>query len=271
MELAPDNLGTWSNLHAVLYDDQDSEPACQCLEQALRIDGRDTKVHFFLGVARARQGKQEEADKHFDVVSNAGEAESYRLDSWSYIDEASGANTRLLGTSAKMLSLGVGAARTKGMVLEFGVRYGTSIRQIAAHANQDVHGFDTFVGLPEDWHQERAGSYSTCGELPKVPDGVYLHRGLFEDTLPPFLDNTGGNIRLMNVDCDLYSSTKTIFDHVRERITRGTVIIFDEYIGYPHWREDEFRAFQEAVHFCGWKYEYLAFSLFSKQAVVRIQ
>ena len=50
----------------------------------------------------------------------------------------------------------------------------------------------------------------------------------------------------------------------------GTVIVFDEYIGNEHWREDEFKAFQEAVLEYGWKYEYLCFSFVTKQVVVRI-
>ncbi|MDA8107986.1 MAG: hypothetical protein M0015_05070 [Betaproteobacteria bacterium] len=49
----------------------------------------------------------------------------------------------------------------------------------------------------------------------------------------------------------------------------GTVIVFDEYFGHVHWREDEFRAFQEAVAENRWRYEYLAFS--SKQPVVRMR
>ena len=48
------------------------------------------------------------------------------------------------------------------------------------------------------------------------------------------------------------------------------MIAFDEYLAHPHWREDEFRAFQEAVGQYGWAYRYLGFSLLSQQALVRI-
>jgi hypothetical protein len=43
-----------------------------------------------------------------------------------------------------------------------------------------------------------------------------------------------------------------------------------EYIGNQHWREDEYKAFQEAVERFGWKYEYLCFSFFTKQVALRI-
>ena len=74
----------------------------------------------------------------------------------------------------------------------------------------------------------------------------------------------------MNVDCDIYSSTKTIFEFLGDRIVPGTIIVFDEYLINPTWRDDEYKAFQEAVECHSWKYEYLAFNLFSKQAVVKI-
>ena len=74
----------------------------------------------------------------------------------------------------------------------------------------------------------------------------------------------------MNVDCDIYSATKTIFDLLHDRIVPGTVIAFDEYFCNPYWRQDEFKAFQEAVEQYGWTYEYLSFCPFARQAVVKI-
>ena len=160
-----------------------------------------------------------------------------------------------------------------GLVLEFGVYHGKSIRMIANHfgLSERVDGFDTFEGIPEDWHFTKAGSYSTHGSLPPAPDNVQYHKGLFSDTLPGFLDdNKEKPIRFMNIDCDLYSSTKDIFDAVADRVVPGTVIIFDEYVMNPHWREDEFRAFGEAVEKHGWRYRYVGISVISQQAVVQI-
>jgi hypothetical protein len=57
-----------------------------------------------------------------------------------------------------------------GLILEFGVRHGTSIRQLASLTPQNpIYGFDSFEGLPEDWHQESKEVYSTRGKIPKVP------------------------------------------------------------------------------------------------------
>ncbi|MEJ2564948.1 MAG: hypothetical protein P8164_01615 [Gammaproteobacteria bacterium] len=51
----------------------------------------------------------------------------------------------------------------------------------------------------------------------------------------------------MNIDCDLYSISKTVLDSLAPSIVPGTVIVFDEYVGNEHWREDVSRTFQEAV------------------------
>ena len=179
----------------------------------------------------------------------------------------------LFAFTHEMLQLAVRhSAAASGLVMEFGVFHGKSIRMLAEAFGpaQPVHGFDTFSGLPVDWHAESAGSYSTHGELPPAQDHVHYHVGTFDQTLPGFLRAHPGPIRLMNVDCDLYESTVDIFAHVHARIVPGTVVVFDEYVMNEHWEEDEFRAFKEAVARHGWKFEYLGVSVVSKQAVVRI-
>ncbi len=64
----------------------------------------------------------------------------------------------------------------------------------------------------------------------------------------------------MHVDCDIYSSTKTIFDLLASRIVAGTVIVFDEYFNYPGWRHHEYKAFQEFCATSGHSYRYLGYA-----------
>jgi hypothetical protein len=161
-------------------------------------------------------------------------------------------------------------ARVPGLVLELGVRFGASIRFIARRAAQTVHGLDSFQGLPEAWGPLPAGTYSTHGEIPTVPSNVRLHVGDFAQTLPELLRRELGRVRLVNVDCDLYSSTKMALGLLGSRIVPGSVLVFDEYFANPGWRSGEFAAFAEARAERGWQVEYLALSLFSKQAAVRI-
>lgn len=147
-----------------------------------------------------------------------------------------------------------------GLVLEFGVEDGESINFIADHLKATVHGFDSFEGLPEAWVQGQArGAMSMNGRLPDVRRNVELHVGWFRDTLPGFVARHDEHVAFMHVDCDLYSSTRCVLDHLGERIVPGTVIQFDEYFNYPGWREHEFKAFQEFVRDRRLRYDYLGY------------
>ena len=91
-----------------------------------------------------------------------------------------------------------------------------------------------------------------------------------EETLPGFVEKHQMQVRFMNIDYDIYSSTKTVLECLSAQMVAGTLIVFDEYIGNENWRVDEFKAFQEAVQKYCWKYKYLCFSFITKQAVVQI-
>jgi hypothetical protein len=161
-------------------------------------------------------------------------------------------------------------ATLEGLVLECGVAEGVSIGHLAGGVKGAVHGFDSFQGLPEDWpgRHEPQGAYSTAGRLPVVPKNVVLHPGWFAETLPRFLKRYGEPVAFLHVDCDLYSSAKTVLDLLAERIVPGTVVVFDEYFNYPSWREHEFKAFQEFVTERHIEYRYLAWAY--QQAAVLI-
>lgn len=153
-------------------------------------------------------------------------------------------------------------APKEGLVVEFGVASGASLRHLATLTPRQVHGFDSFGGLPEDWSgtKEKSGAFTQRGKLPKVPGNVALHPGWFDQTLPPFIAANSGPAAFVHVDCDIYSSTVTIFTALRERIQPGTVILFDEYFNYPGWRAHEYKAFQEFIAATGLTYKYIGVS-----------
>ncbi len=270
LALDPECVQAHANLHALVLDSADLAPAIACLRQAAKLRPDDLSLRFLLGALLEQSGDAPAAAPHLQAVAGGRALDQARLDSWRYMRGTCGDRLRLIGSPAQAFRIGLAAARSEGLVLEFGVRFGTSLRQIAALAGQPVHGFDSFQGLPEDWHAEPRGSYSTGGALPAMPANASLHAGWFDQTLPKFLARHPGPVRFMNVDCDLYSSTRCVLELLAGRIVAGTVIVFDEYLLHQQWREDEFRAFREAVATNGWRYEYLCFGLTSKQAVVRI-
>lgn len=150
-----------------------------------------------------------------------------------------------------------------GLFLEFGVYEGESINFCANIVKEKkIYGFDSFEGLPEQWSGKLLkGSFDLQGKLPLVKNNVSLIKGWFNESLPPFLQKNTGDIAFLHIDCDLYSSTKTIFDTVYDRIKPKTIIVFDEYFNYPNWQKHEYKAFQEFVNRYNVKYEYLAFGI----------
>jgi hypothetical protein len=168
-------------------------------------------------------------------------------------------NARRCADKSEYIRLAIEICTIDGMTLEFGVHTGGTINHIASMVSGPVYGFDTFfTGIPEAWQDIAPAGYFSLKELPQVRENVSLVVGLFEDTLPSFVDNHKGPIRLLHVDCDLYSSTRTIFRGIGHKIIPGTVIMFDEYFNYPGWRLHEYRAFQEFIAWSGLRYEYLS-------------
>jgi predicted O-methyltransferase YrrM len=157
----------------------------------------------------------------------------------------------------------------QGRYLEFGVFKGGTITYIAKQLPPStiVHGFDSFAGLSESWSGDTS-RFDAGGRLPRVPGNVVLHQGYFSDTLPLWIADHPGPVAFLHIDCDLYSSTRCIFQNLQDRIEPGTVIVFDEYFNYPNWQDHEFRAFQEFVASHEVRYQYLAYARF--QVAVKI-
>jgi hypothetical protein len=165
------------------------------------------------------------------------------------------------------------AAKLNGLVCEFGVAGGKTLRFIAEQwPGRAIHGFDSFEGLPENWTgtHEQAGRFHAKGKVPQVPGHVTLHAGWFDKTLPGFLNANAGPASLLHLDADLYSSTKTVLTLMKDRIVAGTVLVFDEYDNYPNWQEHEYKALQEFIAETGKTYRYIGFSTLQGQAAVQI-
>ncbi len=160
-------------------------------------------------------------------------------------------------------------ASLPGLYMEFGVGRGKSIRWIGEAADREVYGFDSFEGIPEYWNGNPIGAFAQK-KLPKVPDNVKFEIGMFDNTIPPFLDSHSDPIALLHVDCDLYSSTVTIFDLLGARLQPGAIVLFDEYYNFPRWQQHEYKAFQEFVATAGVEYEYIGYSVTGQQVAARI-
>ncbi len=157
-----------------------------------------------------------------------------------------------------------------GLILEFGVFSGRTINRLAAQADQTIFGFDSFEGLPEDWRPD-VGKGSFRAGLPPVASNVELVVGWFDATLPSFLEAHEGPASLIHIDCDLYSSTRTVFTACRDRIVPGTILVFDEFFNYVGWRNHEYRAFVELIEETGLAFDYFGYVPSHQQVALQIR
>src|SRR3990170_1903637 len=95
-----------------------------------------------------------------------------------------------------------------------------------------LHGFDSFVGLPEDFDVGGGplikGTFSTQGMVPVVDDErVRFFKGWFDQVLPDY-SVPEHEVLVINTDADLYSSTICVLRRLRPWIRRGSFIYFDQ-------------------------------------------
>ena len=86
----------------------------------------------------------------------------------------------------ELLQIGCQLLEDDFAYLEFGVASGDSMRYVANLSsnlhNVELHGFDTFTGLPESHHDSvMVGAFDQQGQTPDIAD-VFWHKGLFSET-----------------------------------------------------------------------------------------
>jgi O-methyltransferase len=158
----------------------------------------------------------------------------------------------------------VAIAGIPGDVVEFGVLGGYTARIICETMRdlfsfRGLHLFDSFEGLPEYTSPIDADSYDVAGRnlwadrmrfpdsfvetqlgvpidvhfhasLSDVigPERIAVHRGFFSEVLSKPLPLKAA---LIHVDCDLYQSTKEVFERLFEMdaLQDGSVVLFDDF------------------------------------------
>ncbi|MGC2290235.1 MAG: class I SAM-dependent methyltransferase [Thermoplasmata archaeon] len=174
----------------------------------------------------------------------------------------------------EVLEIALKRVTVEGLYAEFGVGDGQSLRFICQRVPGPVYGFDSFRGLPEDWSLGAwQGTFARPhGAPPPLPHNATVVSGYFDEILPGFVQGLGKQpVAFLHLDADLYSSTSTVLTALQDRILPSTILVFDEYFGYPGWASGgEFRAFNEFVRASGFRFEYLACNAAGGQVAVRI-
>ncbi|MGV3656996.1 MAG: class I SAM-dependent methyltransferase [Chitinophagaceae bacterium] len=128
---------------------------------------------------------------------------------------------------------------------EFGVAGGYSFKwwlQKNEKESSRFFGFDTFEGLPEKWGGFEKGSMAYAMESLNITDSrATLYKGLFQDTLIPFLEQYDNrNRKLIHIDSDLFSSALFVMTQLYRFLKPGDILLFDEFAVPQH----EFLAFK---------------------------
>ncbi len=219
------------------------------LEDALARDAKNIERHF------RREALQGSADF---ILERMPEARPLP-DKWAVLDLGMRAAAPLL------------QADPEALVCEFGVASGATVNHIARGLpGRTVYGFDSFEGLPEDWRDGYPKGAFRRRALPRVEGNVELVKGRFDQTLAPFLQDRRGSAAFLHVDCDLYSSTKTVFEAFAGRLGPGAVLVFDEYFNYPGWERGEHLALVEFLDENRLDAAYLGYCKFHQQVVLRL-
>ena len=157
-----------------------------------------------------------------------------------------------------------------GPYYEFGVGPGGSLVSYAhalsalckvgriEESQYPIFAFDTFEGLPATndrrdmkpgWSPGRFGDTEervrrrVLGALsPRFRAGLHLLRGKFEETLTPRLRESMRPCApaIINIDCDYYSSCRTVLEWVSPLLRTGAILYFDdvwEFWGHPDYGE----------------------------------
>jgi len=146
--------------------------------------------------------------------------------------------------------------------MEFGVFQGSSTKRIVDRLRELTHGaegmlfgFDSFDGLPEAWlkgYEEKFGHYEpgsfNYSHAPFHDPQVSWVKGWFNESVPRFLNSVhskSGEITFMHLDADLYSSTASVLHDLAPKIGPECIMVFDDLVNYPAYREGELKALWE--------------------------
>jgi hypothetical protein len=157
------------------------------------------------------------------------------------------------------------------LFLEFGVYKGKTLNFFAKKIkNKKIFGFDSFLGLKNDWHghTDPAGRYNVYEKVPKVENNCFIIKGVIEKTLEKFLRENKQKVNFIHMDLDTYESTKYVLDKLKNNLSKNCIILFDQFYNFAGWRSGEFKSFTEV--FKEGEYQYLAFSKNSTNVCLKI-
>jgi hypothetical protein len=154
-----------------------------------------------------------------------------RIDLGNWYKTSFSEDKKIVSHRFELLQIGCQVLEGNFAYLEFGVASGDSMRCVANASsnsnNVELHGFDTFTGLPESHHDSvMVGAFDQQGQTPDIAD-VFWHKGLFSETFTGQEEFLARKLFIM-LDADLYSSTKFVLGRITKHLKPGDLLYFDD-------------------------------------------
>ena len=131
-----------------------------------------------------------------------------------------------------------------GHIVECGVFKGTSLvrfatfRELFKNNSKKIIAFDTFGKFRKKFNDGEESIKTTdlrkILKHKKIEKNIELIKGDIMKTLPKYLEkNPRLKISILNLDVDLYEPSKLILNNLFSRISKGGILILDNYNVYP--------------------------------------
>jgi tetratricopeptide (TPR) repeat protein len=261
IDLQPSNAAALWNLHSTAND---IDQAKSILELCLETDAEYEPAIYSLATINAFKGNT----KFLEWILTTELAADSTLRSIQWILSLP-VLPKLEFNRWRVFDFALESSKRERSFYEFGVWMGESFRYLGSNYKKS-YGFDTFAGLPEDWHNVPSGTYSSFGKIPKIPNSEFIV-GEFSKSLPKFFSSNRPTAGLLNFDADLYTSTACALNYSRPVIDEYSILVFDELIVNQNWEQDEYRALIEFCENYSMTFEVTCVSLFTKQVVLRVK
>ena len=260
IKLNPNYTESYWNFHGLSAN---IDEALLILKQLYAIDNKHTKAKIMIA---ALEGYKGNLSKFNEIISSDSKHPITRSIKWVF---SLPKLPNIFFNRWLFFNAVIKLTDTTRPFYEFGVWNGISF-QYLINTFKKGFGFDTFSGLPEDWHHEPKGSYSSYQGVPKIEGGEFIV-GKFEDTLQGFFATERPKASLINFDADLYSSTLCALNYSNKVIDEKTILIFDELLMNKNWEKDEYKALNEFCDNLGYDYDVIAVSFSTKQVAVKLK
>ena len=261
LKINPNYVDIYWNLHSLVSN---IDEAIEILKKLIHIDNNHFNAKSMLACLEYFKGNH----KNFNNLINSNNSDDSYIRSFKWVFSLP--KLPKLFFNKKDFFDGMTAISDKSRPFyEFGVWNGVSFKYLINTFGRGF-GFDTFTGIPEKWHDNPAGTYSSFGSIPQISGGEFIV-GKFEDTLPKFFSKKRSVASLINFDADLYSSTICALNNAKDIIDEDTILVFDEFLMNDRWEEDEYKALEEFCNNFNFSYDVLAVSFYTKQIGVKLK